>query len=77
MSDPFRPSISDAMKQKITDTFAIVPPGKTGALIAIVDEHGGRLHFAHKMGDHWKVGAAVGWTMGDKPRGYVGIEGSW
>jgi hypothetical protein len=82
--DPFttfpaerRPSISDAMKQKITDAFAIVPEGKTGALVAIVDEHGARLHVAHKINDHWKVGAAVGRPWSGGVEGYVGIEGSW
>lgn len=72
-----RPTLSEAMKQKVRDEFAMVPPGKRGALVAIVDQHGARLHLAHKIKGAWKVGVAVGTPWGWKPEGYVGVEGSW
>lgn len=72
-----RPPLSEAMRQKVRDAFAIVPQGKTGALVAIVDERGARLHIAHKLNEHWKVGVAVGKPWDGKFEGYVGIEATW
>jgi hypothetical protein len=78
MSDEgYRPPISDWMKMKVAEALAIVPDGKSGALLAIVDENGARLHVAHKFNDHWKVGGAVGKPWNSKWEGYVGIEASW
>lgn len=74
---PFRPSISDAMRQKVRDAFAVVPEGKTGALVAIVDANGARLHLAHKINDHWRVGGVVGRPWGGKFEGHVSVEAAW
>lgn len=76
--DPFnRPPISEPIKAAIRDAFTVVPPGKTSAVLAIVDAHGARLHVAWKVNDTWKVGAVVGVPFGGKPEGYVAVEGSW
>ena len=72
-----RPTVSEPIKQAIRDAFAAVPPGRTSALLAIVDTHGARLHVALKINDTWKVGAQVGMPFGGKPDGYVGVEASW
>jgi hypothetical protein len=79
-ADPFnRPPITDPIRQKIRDAFAIVPEGKTGAVLAIADLDTGeaRLHAAWKVGDKWTVGAQLGWAKGKKPSGYVGVEFVW
>ncbi len=83
MTDPFdltqRPPVSEPIKQGIRDAFAIVPPGKTSALVAIYDfgNQEGRLHFAWKVNKTWKVGAVVGIPANKRPSGWVGIEASW
>lgn len=75
--DTFRPPISEAMKAKIREAFALVPADRKGAVVVLADEHGTRLHVAHRFNDHWKVGGVVAVPWGEKPEGYVGIEGSW
>jgi len=72
-----RPTISEPIKQAIRDAFAVVPEGKSSALLAIVDPHGARLHVAWKINDTWKVGAQVGIPFSGRPDGYVGIEAAW
>lgn len=72
-----RPPIDAPIRQAIKDAFAIVPEGKTSAVLAIVDTNGARLHAAWKVNDTWKVGAVVGVPFGGKPEGYVCVEASW
>jgi hypothetical protein len=77
--DPFgRTPIADGMKRQITDTFAMVPEGKRGALLVVADEQGARAVLAAKFGEHWKIagGGGVPWT-GEKPTGWIGVIGSW
>ena len=77
--DPWnRPPISGPIRQAIRDAFAIVPPGKTSAILAIADLGTGeaRLHVAWKIDDHWQVGGMIGISVDRKPEGYVGIEWS-
>ena len=85
--DPFdtgaRPPVTDQIKDAITNAFAIVPEGKSSALLAIVDMQGNaRLHFAWRVTNEesrvqWKVGAVVGKPKGQKPNGFVGVEVAW
>lgn len=78
VSDPFdRPEISEPIRQAIREAFAIVPEGKSSAVLAIVDTHGARLHVAWKVNDTWKVGGVVGVPLGGKPYGSVAVEASW
>ena len=72
-----RPPITEPIRQAIRDAFAIVPEGKSSALLAIVDTNGARLHVAWKVNDHWKVGAQVGIPFGGKVEGSVAIEAVW
>ena len=62
--DHGRTPIADAVRQSITEAFAIVPDGKRGALVVIADEHGPRAVVAAKLNGHWKVaaGGSVPWT---------------
>lgn len=76
MSDLYpRTPISDAIKAKVVDAFRDVPAGKNGALLAIADEHGARLHLAFKIRESWAVGAAVGKPWDGKPEGFVAVVG--
>jgi len=72
-----RPTVSEPIKQAIRDAFAVVPEGKSSALLAIVDTHGARLHVAWKINHTWKVGAQVGVPFNGKPDGYVAVEAAW
>jgi len=74
-----RPSITEFDKNAIRDAFAVVPDGKKSALLVIYDIEAkqGRLHYAWKVNDVWKVGAQVGWSLHEKPKGFIGIEASW
>ncbi len=77
-TDPFgRPPITEPIRQAIRDAFAVVPPGKTSAVLSIFDEHGARVHVAWKVNDTWKVGAAIGIPYDGRPYGSVAIEASW
>lgn len=78
VSDPFdRPPVSEPIRQAIRDAFAVVPEGKTSAVLAIVDTNGARLHAAWKVNDTWKVGAVVGVPLKGKPDGYIAVEAAW
>jgi hypothetical protein len=72
-----RTPISDAIKAAVDDAFRAVPAGKGGALLAIADDHGARLHVAFKVGENWKVGAAVGRPWQGGVEGSVGVVGYW
>lgn len=74
-----RPPITNLIRDRIRDEFAMVPEGKRSALIGIWDAQAeqARLHLAWKINSTWKVGAQVGWTKNHKPDGYVGIEAVW
>jgi hypothetical protein len=73
-----RPPITEPIKQAIRDAFAVVPDGKRGAMLAIADASGVRMHIAVKVNDTWKVGGAVRVpTDGSRPDGYVAVEASW
>lgn len=67
------------MKAQIADAFSVVPKGKRGALLVIVDDRGvARGHLAAKLGDHWKVAGGGGFSFTEKrPFGFVGVEGAW
>ena len=81
MPDPLtvgsRPPIAEPIKQAIADAFKAVPEGKRGALLAIVDEHGARLHLASRVGKRWKVGAAVGKPFNGTVYGAAWVEATW
>lgn len=77
--DPLgRTPLADGMKRQIEDAFKAVPDGKRGALVIIANEDGATAHVAAKIGANWKVaaGAGVPWT-GAKPKGWIGVAGSW
>ena len=76
--DPFgRPAVSEPIRAAIRDAFAVVPEGKTSAILAIVDNNGARMHVAVKVNDNWKVGGALYVDKKGKPEGYVAVEASW
>jgi hypothetical protein len=57
---------------------AIVPPGKRGALLVVVEPGGGQLRVAAALDDDgdWKLGADVRVWEGDVS-GKVLLAGSW
>lgn len=84
MSDPFnRPPITEPIRQAIRDAFAVVPEGRSSAVIAIYDleSEEGRLHIAWKAHESdrwsWKVGAVVGIPVHRRPYGTVAVEVAW
>ena len=80
LDDKGRYPISEGMKRRIEQEFAIVPDGKRGALLVIADQHGTRGMFAAKLDGkgRWKVVAGGGFTWTEnKPEGFVGVMGSW
>jgi len=72
-----RPPITPDIRGAIKDAFAVVPPGKSSAVIAIVDEHGGRVHAAIKVNETWKVGAVLDLPFHGRPTGFVGVMAAW
>jgi hypothetical protein len=72
-----RPLISDSLKAQIEQAFTPIPEDKRAALLVLVDEQGARMHFAAKIGDHWKVAAGGGWDWTGKPQGAVAIQAVW
>jgi len=72
-----RPPISDPIRAAIKDAFAIVPPDRSGAIIAIADEHGARIHIAQKIGNAWQVGGQIGVPVHGSVSGQVFVTGSW
>jgi hypothetical protein len=79
MADEFgRTPITDAMRQKIADTFTVVPEGKRGALVLIADDKETRAVLAARINDRWKVAGGGGWVYAEKrPAGFIGIEAAW
>lgn len=76
--DPYdRPPITDPVRAAIRDAFAMVPEGKSSAVLAIVDAHGPRLHAAWKVNDTWRVGAVINVAFSGKASGYICVEASW
>ena len=74
-----RPPVSENGKSMIRDALAAIPKDKKSALVAIYDieTRNARLHYAWKINDTWKVGAQVGWTLHEKPTGFVSVEAAW
>lgn len=70
-----RTPISDAIKAKVVEAFRDIPPGKRFAILGIADETDARLHVAFKVGEDWKVGAAIGKPKDAKAEGSVFIVG--
>lgn len=74
----FRPVISDAQKAQVRASFATLPPGKRAAILVIADLNGtARGQLAARIGNHWQVAAGAGFAIGQRPSGFIGIEGSF
>ncbi len=69
--EQLRASIADAVKQ-------IVPDGKSGAALAVIDTDGSA-HFliAQKIGADWEVQGELSHRNGEAVSGSVKIAGSW
>lgn len=74
-----RPEVYHPIKESIKAAFTVVPEGKNSAVLAIADSstRQARLHAAWKINDTWKVGAQIGWAVGNRPNGYIGVEAAW
>jgi len=65
-----RAAIADSLK-------AIVPAGKTGAAVAIVDGNSQRVLLATKIGENWEVGGELVHTNGTPVVGKLYLAGAW
>lgn len=72
-----RQPIAPGIKNLIAESLKGIPEGKRGALVAIADESGARLHVAAKFGDNWKVAFEAGKPYHGKVEGFVAVQGSW
>jgi hypothetical protein len=78
-----RPTVSNAIKDSIDQSFKAIPPGKKGALLLVADKGSETItaHIAANLDDkgNWKVAAGAGWEWGKKApdQAFVSIAGSW
>ncbi len=70
-------SAASLRKQIALAVASVVPEGKTGAAVAVVDLDGS-LHFvvAQKIGEHWDIAGSLD-KDGKHVSGSVKIAGSW
>lgn len=55
----------------------VVPPGRTGATIVVLDPHGVKATVATRIGDHWTLAGDVETTWGGDVSGRAILTGSW
>lgn len=73
-----RGPLSAAVKAEIEQQVGLlVPPGRSGATIVVLDAHGARATVATKLGEHWTLGGDVDTTWGGNVSGRVILTGSW
>lgn len=73
-SVPLHEQVRDALARDL----AMIPPGHSRALVAIVDERGARAGFATRIGDDWQIAGELEkrWRQrGGSAR--VTVRGSW
>jgi hypothetical protein len=72
--------ISSAFKRELEQSLAaVVPPGKRGGLLAVVDKDGTKLYVAAALTDDgdWQVAGNIGTSWGGDVTGKVILSGSW
>jgi hypothetical protein len=73
-----RGPLSAAVKAEIElQVGQLVPPGRTGATLVVLDRNGARATVATKVGDHWTLAGDVTTTWGGDVSGRVVLTGSW
>jgi hypothetical protein len=55
----------------------LVPPGRTGATLVVLDPNGAKAVVATKLGDHWTLAGEASSTWGGDVSGRVLLTGSW
>lgn len=73
-----RGPLSAAVKAEIERRVGeLVPPGRQGAAIVVLDPDGARATVATKLGDHWTLAGDVETTWGGTVSGRAVLTGSW
>lgn len=73
-----RGPLSAAVKTEIERQVAeLVPPGRTGATLVVLDPTGAKAVVATKLGEHWTLAGEVDSTWGGDISGRVLLTGSW
>lgn len=70
VTSEFRASLEQALSE-------ILPPDKSGACLAVLDENGLRAAFATRFGDHWELGASADREWGGNISGRIIVRGTW
>ncbi len=70
--------LQPSIQRAIADAVASIPPGKSGALVGLVNERGANAAIVAKLGQAWEVQAWIGktWTGGAVQYGGV-VRASW
>ena len=70
--------ISASIKRHVEQALAEIPPGKSGAMVAVATTDGVNLVFAHRTATDWEVAAWVGkqWRNKDLLAG-VAVKKTW
>jgi hypothetical protein len=79
MSEANPTPIADSIKTSISEALNAVPEGKTGAVLAYVDETG-TVHgvAAAKLGEHWTLFATADYHGREKNfDGQAGVQFTW
>jgi hypothetical protein len=70
--------LQPTIRTAIADAVAQLEPGKTGALVGLVNEHGANAAIVARVGGTWEVQAWVGkmWKQGEISYG-AAVRRSW
>lgn len=86
MADPlvpgvaFRPppvDLQESLQRAIADAVASIPPGKTGALVALVNEQGANAAVVARLGSAWEVQVWVGKSWKGSAEYGAALRASW
>lgn len=70
--------LSAAVKAEIERRVGeLVPPGRQGATIVVLDTQSAKAVVATKLGDHWELAGEVETTWGGDVSGRAILTGSW
>lgn len=71
---PLSAAVRAEIERQIAD---LVPPGRTGATLVVLDPAGAKAVVATKLGEHWTLAGEADVTWGGDVSGRVILTGSW